>query len=68
MSMKKETERKAGQAVQGEILPTWVIDFSSGIGDVPLEQWHRGPILPVGADKPAAKNGKRGGKGRKKKT
>lgn len=52
--------------MEGKILPTWEIDCSSWIGDVPLEQWHRGPILPVGADKPAAKNSKRGGKGHKK--
>ena len=64
---KKKVQPKAGIAVEGKILPTWVIDFSSGIGDVPLEQWNRGPILPVGADKPAAKNGKHRAKGRKKK-
>ena len=64
---KKKVQPKAGIAVEGKILPTWVIDFSSGIGDVPLEQWNRGPILPVGGEPLAAKNGKRGGKGRKKK-
>jgi hypothetical protein len=64
---KKKVQLKGAIAVEGQILPTLVFDMSAGIGDVPLEQWTRGPILPVGADKPAAKNGKRGGKGRKKK-
>ncbi len=57
---------KGAMAVEGEILPTWVIDFSSGIGDVPAELWTRGPILPVGGAQMAAKKGKRGVKGRKK--
>ena len=64
---KKKVPLKGAIAVEGHILPTWVIDMSAGIGDVPLEQWTRGPILPVGADQPAAKNGKHRAKGRKKK-
>jgi hypothetical protein len=64
---KKKPIIKAGIAVQGKILPTWEIDFSSGIGDEPLDQWTRGPILPVGAEPPTVKNGKRGAKSRKRK-
>ena len=63
---KKKPPMNAAIVVQGEILPTWVIDFSSGIGDVPLEKWTRGPILPVGGGEGSAKNGKRGAKSRKK--
>ena len=64
---KKKVQLKGAIAVEGQILPTLYFDMSAGIGDVPLEQWHRGPILPVGADQPAAKNGNQRAKGRKKK-
>jgi hypothetical protein len=65
---KKKEQAKGAIAVEGKILPTWVIDCSSWIGDVPLDQWTRGPILPVGGEPRAAKNGKRRPKGRKKKS
>jgi len=67
MSKKSNPKRPAAQAVEGQILKI-EFDCSSWIGDVPLDQWTRGPILPVGADQPAKKNGKRDRKGRKKGT
>ena len=66
MSKKNAPKRQAAQAVEGQIIKV-EFDFSSGIGDVPLEQWTRGPILPVGGELPSAKNGKRPATGRKKK-
>ena len=63
--MKKNAKIKPAQAVEGEILKI-EFDCSSWIGDVPLEQWTRGPILPVGGELRTAKNGRRDTKGRKK--
>jgi hypothetical protein len=63
---KKKVQQKGAIAVEGHILPTLVFDMSAGIDD--LEEWTRGPILPVGADQPTAKNGKSRAKPRKKKT
>jgi hypothetical protein len=62
---KPKMKSGAAQAVEGKIIRV-VLDCSSWIGDVPLEQWTRGPILPVGGEQTSAKNGKRRVKGRKK--
>lgn len=67
MSKKNDRKRHAAQAVEGQIIKI-EFDFSSAIGDVPLDQWTRGPILPVGGEQPSVKNGKRQSNGRKKKT
>ncbi len=66
MSKKSDPKRHGAQAVEGQIIKV-VFDFSSGIGDIPLDQWTRGPILPVGSAQQPAKNGKRVAKSRKKK-
>ena len=63
--LKKKSKPKAAQAVEGAIVKI-EIDCSSWIGDVPFEQWTRGPILPVGGEQRSTKNGKRDAKGGKK--
>jgi hypothetical protein len=67
MAKKSKPKLHGAQAVEGQILKI-EFDCSSWIGDVPLDQWTRGPILPVGGEKQSTKNGKRGAKARKKKT
>ncbi len=64
MAKKKKPAYGAGQAVQGEILPTWEIDCSSWIDDP--ENWTRGPLLPVGAIEAPAKSKRSAVAGRKK--
>ncbi|MBI3823014.1 MAG: hypothetical protein HY289_10105 [Planctomycetes bacterium] len=64
MTKKNNLKRYAAQAVEGQIIKV-EFDFSSAIGDVPLEQWTRGPAIPVLGRVPAT-NGKRRPKGRKK--
>jgi hypothetical protein len=51
--------------VEGQIIKI-EFDCSSWIGDVPLDQWTRGPILPVGGEPIPAKNDKRRAKKPKK--
>jgi hypothetical protein len=58
MSKKKKPAYGVGQVVQGEILPTIVIDWSDCIADPAAEGWTCGPVLPVGGEKPLA--GKKG--------
>ncbi len=65
MAKKREPKYGAAQAVEGQIIKI-EFDFSSGIGDVPLDQWTRGPILPVGGEPRPASTGKRQAKSRKK--
>ena len=67
MSKKSKPKRHAAQAVEGQIMKI-EFDCSSWIGDVPLDQWTRGPILPVGGKPLATKSGSRRTKSRKKKT
>ena len=66
MSKKSSRKRHAAQAVEGQILKI-EFDCSSWIGDVPLDQWTRGPAIPVGGEQRSARNGKRPATGRKKK-
>jgi hypothetical protein len=62
---KKKPAHACGQAVQGEILPTIVIDCSAWI-DNP-EEWTRGPVLPVGAaEQPASKKRSEAKSGKKR--
>jgi hypothetical protein len=65
MAKKSKPKVHGAQAVEGQIIKI-EFDCSSWIGDVPLDQWTRGPILPVGGEQPSAKNGKYKAKGRKK--
>jgi hypothetical protein len=66
MAKKKDTGRKSGLAVEGEILPTLKADWSEWAKDTPTEKWTRGPVLPVNGEARIPQNGKRGRRGRKK--
>ena len=52
MAKNKKPKYGAGQVVQGEILPTLVVDWSDCISNP--EEWTRGAALPVGAVEPPA--------------
>ena len=66
MPNKKKMKRGSGVIVEAEVLPTIVIDCSDWIGDTPIEQWTRGPVLPVSDDVLRKTNGKRKTKRRPK--
>jgi hypothetical protein len=66
MAKKKKPAYGAGQVVQGDILPTILIDWSDCIPDSEIEEWTRGPLLPVGGAKPLAAKKRRASIGRKK--
>jgi len=66
MSKKKKPAYGEGQVVQGDILPTIEIDCSDWISN--SEEWTGGPVRPVTASEPPARNKRRELPARKSRT